>query len=294
MEETVTAEPIAPALEPPAPAPAPPDPFALDEAGLASLSPEQRASLDPILDGWRKKATEEISKRESENEQKYKPYQEKAQALEKLTSYQPFVQWWQQQQNAARQNANPGQAAAINQTTPADVASPQEWQDALYEASQGNAEKLQGIQSRMMNAWATPVIQQMAQRQKLVETQIEIKDLMDRHPDAKQLDEVGLDPRTKEGTSLLEMGLDWAERQGLSLEAGYAQAKRWADSMRVNAQREAMGLVQNKKNETTAGNSTAKNNTSIVEVENADEMIRRSLEAQLSGQKDVRFVIRSK
>lgn len=272
----------------------PPDPFALDEAGLASLSPEQRAGLDPIIDGWKKRASDEISKRENEVAEKYKPYQEKAQALEKLTAYQPFVQWWQAQQQQAKQGATVGQTAAINQTKPNDVATPQEWQEALLDAAQGSSEKLQTLQARMMNAWATPVIQQMSQRQKLVETQIEIKDLFERHPDAKSLDEIGLDPTTREGVSILEMGLDWAERNGKSLEDGYKMAKKWSDGLRVNAQREAMGFVQNKKNETTAGNSTSKNNASIVEVENADEMIKRSLEAQLSGNKDVRFVIRSK
>lgn len=293
-DEIAVAEP-APIVEPQAQqAPTPPDPFALDEAGLASFSPEQRAALNPVFDGWRKKATDEISKRESETAEKYKPYQEKAQALEKLSSYPPFVQWWQSQQQAAKQGATPGQVAVINQTKPADVATPQEWQDAVWEVSQGNPEKLQALQTRAMSAWAAPMIQQMAQRQKMVETQIEIKDLMERHPDAKTLDEIGIDPKTKDGVSLLEMGLDWAERQGKSLEEGYAMAKRWSDSINIRAQQQAMGMVQTKKNETTAGNSTAKNTSSIVEVANADELIKRSLEAQISGNKDVRFEIRSK
>ncbi len=296
MEETATTEPATePIVQPPAEsAPTPPDPFALDEAGLASLSPEQRASLDPIIEGWKKRAGEEITKRESAVAEKFKPYQEKAQALEKLTNYQPFVQWWQQQQQAAKQGATPGQTAAINQTKPTDVATPQEWQEALLDAAQGSSEKLQALQARAMNTWAAPMIQQMSQRQKMIETQIEVKDLFERHPDAKALDEIGLDPNTRDGVSLLEQGLDWAERNGKSLEQGYAMAKRWADGLRVNAQREAMGMVQNKKNETTAGNSTAKNNTSIVEVANTDEMIKKSLEAQLSGNKDVRFVIRGR
>lgn len=293
MEETAIAEPQN-NIEPPAQTSTPPDPFALDEAGLASLSPEQRAGLDPIIDGWRKRATEEISKRESAVAEKFKPYQEKASAMEKLAQYQPFVQWWQTQQQQAKQGASPGQVAAINQTRPADVATPQEWQEALLDAAQGDSSKLQALQSRAMNTWAAPMIQQMSQRQKMIETQIEVKDLFERHPDAKALDEIGLDPDTREGVSVLEQGLDWAERNGKSLEDGYKMAKKWADGFRVNAQREAMGMVQNKKNETTAGNSTAKSDTSIVEVANADELIKRSLEAQLSGQKGVRFVIRSK
>lgn len=293
MEETAVADPAH--VEPTAQqASTPPDPFALDEAGLASLSPEQRASLDPIIEGWKKRAGEEITKRESAVAEKFKPYQEKAQALEKLTTYQPFVQWWQTQQQQAKQGATPGQAAAINQTRPTDVATPQEWQEALLDAAQGSSDKLQALQARAMNTWAAPMIQQMSQRQKLIETQIEIKDLFERHPDAKTLDEVGLDPNTREGVSLLEQGLDWAERTGKSLEEGYRQAKKWADALNMRAQQAAMGMVQGKKNETTAGNSTAKNSSTIIEVADADEMIKRSLDAQLSGNKDVRFVIRGR
>ncbi len=294
MEETATLpqEPIAPA-EPQTPPPA--DPFALEESSLVSLTPEQRAGLDPIIDAWKKRANDEITKRESAVSEKYKPLEDKAKALEKLTSYQPFVQWWTSQQKDALQQAQTGgQQAAIAGTKPNDVATPQEWQEALWEASQGDSGKLQSLQSRMMNAWATPVIQNIHERQKYVETQIEMKDLFERHPDAKELDEIGLDPKTKEGISLLESGLDWAERNGRSLEDGYAQAKKWADEFTVRAQRSAMGMVNAKKQDVTAGNSTQKNNMSVVEVADADELLKRSLDAQLSGNKDVRFVIKGR
>ena len=292
MEDTQVAEPQV--QEPAAvlPEQQPADPFALDEGSLVSLSPEQRASLDPIIDGWKKKAAEEISKRESSAEEKYQPIRDKATALEKLTQYQPFVQWWNSQQNAAAQQ-NPGQQAAIQQTKPTDFATNQEWQEALYEAAQGDSTKLGQLQQRAMSAWATPFVQQMTQKQQYLETQFEMNDLFARHPDAKQLDEIGIDPRTKEGVSLLEMGLDWANKKGKPLEEGYALAKRWADQMSVSSQKTAMGLVQGKKQDVTAGNSTSSATSSnIVEVNNADELLKKSLEAQLSGNKEVRFVIK--
>lgn len=270
------------------------DPFALDETALASFSPEQRASLSPILDGWKKRASEEISKRETEVSQKYKPLEEKAQALDKLTNYKPFVEWWQAQQNSAKTGAGPQAQAAIQQTKPQDIATPQEWQEAIWEASNGDSAKLQSLQSRMFATWATPVVQQLRQEQLTMKTELAVKDLFERHGDAKELDSIGIDPKTKEGVSLLEMGLDWAERNGRSLEDGYALAKRWADQLRVGAQQQAMGMVQDKKAAVTASNSTANNNTSVVEVADAEELIRRSLESQLSGNKDVRFVIKGK
>lgn len=293
MEDTAVIDPV---VDPVASDPvvqAPADPFSLDEARLASLSPEQRASLDPIFEDWRKKANDEITKRESAVSEKYKPIQDKASALEKLTQWQPFVQWWQTQQQQAGQTAAPGQQTAIAQTKPADFATPTQWQEALYEAAQGDGSKLQEIQSRMMSAWATPLVQQLSQKQQYLETQMEMKDLFERHPDAKQLDEIGIDPRTKEGVSLLEMGLDWAEKNKRPLEEGYALAKRWSDQMTVSSQQKAMGLVQGKKQEVTAGNSTSSaTGANVVEVANADELLKKSLEAQLSGNKDTRFVIK--
>ena len=159
MENTQVAEPVVAPAEPVVTAPAEPqvqDPFALDEARLISLSPEQRGALDPIIQEWKKRASDEITKRESGVEEKYKPMKDKAMALEKLTQYQPFVQWWNTQQNQAA-GQNPGQQTAIAQTKPADFATSQEWQEALYDAAQGDGSKLQNIQSRMMAAWGHPI-----------------------------------------------------------------------------------------------------------------------------------------
>src|SRR5258708_166788 len=295
MENTAVVEPQANQESPIDQAPiAPADPFALDENALTSLSHEQRASLDPIMDSWKKKAVEEIQKRESDASQKYKPYEEKAQTLDKLTNYAPFVQWWQAQQRTAAAGASPAQQGAVSQSKPQDFATQQEWQEAIWQASQGDAAKLQEINSKMMAAWATPFVQQLNQRQQVIETQLEVKDLFERHPDAKDLDAIGLDPKTKEGTSLLEMALDWSERNQKSLEDGYQLAKKWADSMRVGAQQQAMGLVNGKRNDITAGPSTSNSSQNIIEVSDSDELLRKSMEAQLAGQKDVRFVIRKK
>ena len=291
MDDVAVVEPVVAPVVPAEPV-APADPFVLDEARLASLSPEQRAALDPVFEDWRKRANDEITKRESASAEKYKPFQEKASALEKLTQYQPFVQWWNAQQNQAQQQ-NPGQGTAIATTKPADFATSQEWQEALYEAAQGDGQKLQGIQARMMAAWATPFVQQMTQKTQALETKMEMDELFQRHPDARQLDDIGLDPKTKEGTSLLEMALDWAEKQKRPLEDGYNLAKRWADQMKVSSQKEAMGIVASKKNDVTAGPSTSSNTSdTVIEVGSADELLKRSMQAEMSGQKNIRFVIK--
>lgn len=270
----------------------PKDPFSLDETAFVSLSPEQRASIEPVLDTWKKKANEEIQRRESSVSEKYKPYEEKATALDKLVNYAPFQNWWNEQQKSAA-NQNPQAGAAINQTKPQDIASNQEWQEAIWEASQGNSQKITELQNRMTAAWASPLVQQISQKQQNIEIQMELRDLFERFPDAKELDKIGLDDK-KQGVSLLEMGLDWAERNRQPLQKGYELAKTWADSLKVQAQQTAMGMVNEKKRDVTAGPSTSTGNKSIVEVANSDELLKRSLEATMSGNNDVRFVIRGR
>src|SRR5712691_8898360 len=106
MEQTVEA----PVEETPVPAPAsaaPADPFALDETKLISLSPEQRAAVEPIIQEWKSKAQGEIDKNSKTYEEKYKPELEKAKALDSLVKEPQFVQWWQTMQR----NAVAGQSA---------------------------------------------------------------------------------------------------------------------------------------------------------------------------------------
>ena len=112
---------------------------------------------------------------------------------------------------------------------------------------------------------------------------MEMNDLFSRHPDAKQLDEIGIEPgkqKRKEFHFLRWDSIGRAEKNKKPLEEGYNLAKRWSDQMSVSSQKTAMGLVQSKKQDVTAGNSTA-NGTSpnIIVVDNADEL----LQAQSSG-----------
>ena len=282
-DETQVAEPQAPAPE--AQAPVVVDPFSVDENAFASLSPEQKASIDPILNTWKQKAMEEITKRESTVSERYKPMEQKAEALEKLTKYQPFVQWWQEQQKA---QMNP---QGNNQQVP-QIATPEEWQQAVYDASQGDGSRLTMLQNRLIAQASGPLFQQLNARQQKIDTQLELRDLFETHPDAKELDRIGLDPKTNEGTSILEMALDWAERNGKTLEDGYHMAKKWSDNFTVNAKQQAMGMIQEKKGSVTEGQTTNKSGGNLIEVENQDELMRRSMEAQLNGDKDVRFIIK--
>lgn len=289
MSAPAVAEPVAPVVEAPQPvAPVvadPNDPFLADETQLASWAPEQRA----VLDGWKKKASETISQREKSVEEKYKAHVEKAGALDQLTRHPEFQKWWvaQQQPKNMPSGGTP--------TAPADVATPEEWSTAVIDASNGQPQKLQALNMKMWSQQATPIVQQLQQKQQLLETTLEMKNLFERHPDAKDLDSIGRDSSVPgdKSPSLLEIGMYYAvDQQGKSVEEGYNLARKWADALGKTAKQQALGIVQDKKDSVTAAPSTAKTNSTVVEVDSFEELTRRNMEALLAGQTPPKFVVR--
>lgn len=282
------AEPPVPAQPPVAPAPAPVadpnDPFTVDEAQVSAWAPEQRA----VLDGWKKKASETIGAREKAAEDKYKGHVEKATALDKLISHPDFQKWWETQQKGPV-------AGAPSTAAPADIATPEEWSAAVIEASNGQPQKLQALNMKMWTQQATPIVQQLQQKQQLLETTMEMKNLWERHPDAKDLDAIGrnaADPSDRT-PSLLEIAMYYAvDQNGRSVEDGYNLARKWADALGKTAKQQALGIVQDKKDSVTAAPSTAKTNSTVVEVDDFQELTRRNMEALLSGQTPPKFVVR--
>lgn len=269
------------------------DPFNLDESKLISLSPEQRAALDPVFQEWKTKAKAELEKSGKTYEEKYKPHLEKSQALDQLVQDPRFQQWWHGVTQAAVAQ-NPAGAPAASQAKPQDFASPQEWQEAWANAYAGDYAKFQEIQARMFSAMATPVVQQLRQGQEELKATLEMKDLFERHTDARDLDAIGRNPKdpTDKGLSLLEMCLNWADEHGRPLEEGYQKARQWADSLKVGAQQQAMGLVQDKKASVTSGPSTNTGGNAVVEVADTDELMAKNMDYLASGQKPPRFVIK--
>lgn len=271
--------------------PAPSDPYALEETSLASLSPEQRASLDPILDTWKKKAIEREESAKKSAEESYKPHREKAEALDNLVKHPKFQEWWRLQQQQMAGGQSPQTQQAVAQSKPQDFASPEEWSQAVLDASNGDASKLQAIQARMFATMATPFVQQFTQQQKELSTKLEMKELMENHPDYKELDQIGLDDKGQ-GTSLLEHCLNYVEARGEPLEKGYQMARTWAAGMRSKAEAQAMGIVKDKRDSVTSGPSTSTNASNVVYVNSEDEKIKRFMDDQLSGIKNVRYEVR--
>lgn len=291
-DQNTVVEPVVTAPEPTAQTSAPADPFAVDEARFASLSPEQRASINPVLSELRERAKGEIEKTRKTYEEKYQPQVQQAKALNELIQKPEFQKWWIAQQQTAMQ-VNPSAQNAIGQTQPQDIASAEEWQSAISEAYAGDPSKMKMLQARMFSVMATPVIQQLRDGQDELRTTMEMKNLFESHPDAKVLDKIGQDPSDPDSPSLLEVALNLAETRRQPLEWGYKLAKKWSDGMSLSAKQEAMGLVQSKKESITSGPSTNKApNGTIIEVADAEELMQRSMEASLAGGPIPKFVIR--
>lgn len=293
--DQTTTTPVTEVTQPVSGATALADPFALDESRLASLSPEQRANLQPVFDDWKKKAQEQAEKTGKTVEEKYKPLTEKAAALDHLVKNQKFQEWWRAQQTAAT-SQNPAGGDAISQTKPQDFATPEEWSTAVLDASNGNPAKLSAIQARMWSIMSTPVVKQLQEKQAALESTLEMKSLFERHPDAKDLDQIGRNPddASDKSPSLLEIAMHYSvDKQGQTIQQGYELAKKWRDQLGSRAKQEALGLVQDKKGAVTASQSTTTSTAQpIVEVADADEMIRRNMEAIVNGQKPPKFVIK--
>lgn len=287
-EPVVIQEPVTPESSPSN------DLFSLDDSRLASLSPEQRATLGPVIEEWKSKAKEEVQKTGKTYEDKYKPHAEKAQALDQLVQDPRFQTWWRNVQTGVTQQ-NPQAAGAIQGSQPQDFATPEEWQNAMAEAYQGDPTRLKSIQTRMFATLASPVIQQLKEGQEQLRSTLEMKDLFERHTDAKELDLIGRDATNPndQSKSLLEFALEWADANKKPLEEGYQLAKRWSAALQVKEQQKAMGMVQEKKASVTSGPSTNQPTGNIVEVADADELMEKNMEYLASGQKPPKFVIRS-
>lgn len=286
MADEPIVEQAAPIEAAPPAAPAEVDPFALDEAKFASLSPEQRASLDPVLSEWKEKAKGELTKvRES-----YKPAEERARALEMLTQDQRFQAWYRSLSQPQQQQVN---QQAQQQQRP-QVASPEEWATAVQEAATGNPERMQNIYQRMMSEWARPTVEALESRQNQADLRMEMTDLFTSHTDAKELDRMGRDAKNPNDNrpSLLEICLHYVkDLRGGTMEQAYQVARQIADASGAKSQQAAMGMLQDKKASVTGGPSTSTQATDTVFVDSTEELLSKGIDALLNKQR-TRFTVK--
>lgn len=251
------------------------DPFAVDESQFVSLSPEQRAALDPVLNKFRETAkTYARSEREAEGK-KYKDHVTKAQALEKLVSDPRFVKWYQETNNP--------QTVA----TPQSVASAEEWAQAYQSLSAGDPMPLEKLQTKLVMSVGGPEIQRTRSEMNMLRQENALNKLFAGHSDAKDLDQIGREEDPNAPSLLQLCAQSVMDRQGGTWEQAYALAKQVALSMENKGKRAAMGLVTEKKGSVTEKPSTNSREEGVQYVDTMDEAMSRNIEAQMDGRKVV-------
>jgi len=256
------------------------DPFAIDEQELSTLAPEARVAFDNVTKKWRSKVDEysqsAAQKAAEEASSRYKDYDEQkkyADALRQLTQDPRFVQWYQQVSQQGSQTQVP------------QVASPEEWAQAVQEAASGNSTRMQAIIGRQFQIMAAPTMRQFQELQMQTQQDREIDTLFKAHPDAEELDELGRE--TENDPSLLEWAIyDVVDKKGGTFEQAYLQARRIADQINKKSKDAALGLVNGKKQSVTEKTSQqSKESDNIIEVASANEALRKNVEASMKGQK---------
>lgn len=262
------------------------DPFALDETTLSSLPPESRVAFDSAVKQWRSKAEEHYKgvsqKAVEEATSKFKDYEDQkkhADALRQLAVDPRFVQWYQWIQGQQTQHQQNPQ-----------VASPEEWAQAIQEAASGNNQRLIGIQQRQFQAWAAPTIKEFNELKEQQMQDRERDGLFSRHPDAEELDRTDGDK-----PSLLEMAVyQVVDKNHGTWEQAYEYARSIADTYKTDAKKAALGMVNDKKNGVTEKTpQQSKETDNIIEVGSGEEALRKNIEASMKGQK-VTYVAKSR
>jgi len=253
------------------------DPFAVDETAFVSLSPEQRAALDPVLSKWKDSAKSYAkSEREAEGK-KYADHVKKAQALEKLVSEPRFVKWYQETYNP---QVGSGDGAA-----PKSVASAEEWAKAYESLSAGNPAPLEALQTKLVMSVGGPAIQRTQAEMNLLRMENQMTKLFANHPDAKELDQIGREDDA-ESPSLLQLcAQSVMDKQGGTWEQAYALAKQVALSMENKGKRAAMNLVDGKKGSVTEKSSSSSKEEGVQYVDTMEEAMNANIEAAIDGRK---------
>lgn len=251
------------------------DPFQVDEAVLATLSPEQRQTFDPLIGSWKSKAQEQIKSQVESERRKYDgydTYKQKAAALEQLANDPRFQQFW-------RQVTQPQTQQQQNKM----VANPEEWNSALQELAAGTPDKWVELNQKQMMAWAQPVAQNLVQAQQQIQGQMELQGLFKRHPDAEELDDIGREKT--DDPSLLQWAIyNIVDKNKGTLEDAYKYARRMADSFSKKSKQEALGMVEEKKKSVTEGApKTSKDAKTVIELGDSRQALRESIKAAMSG-----------
>lgn len=233
MPDTAVVDPVAP-VAPGAPVPesAPAAPVFTD--GWDALPEEVRKSADPYV----KPLKEKLSAYEKEIEGA-KGSQEKAVALDRLVQDKDFQEYWQKRMQGPAKETAGTSAQGVPYT-------PEEYQTAYDKAQMGDPSAMTDLQKRIVNSELSskvmPALNQLQNKAREIELSFELNGLLERHPDAKDLDKYGF----------LEPALHYyTDKMGKPMEFAYAKAKEAYDRAIGDFKVKEAKEIQEKKNGVT-------------------------------------------
>jgi hypothetical protein len=264
------------------------DPFQLDEAVLATLSPEQRQTIEPMIAQWKTKAQETIKGETDKVTKKYQGYDEavkKAQAFDTLRGDQRFQQWYQQLSQGNPQQQQQAQTNILQ----AVGSSNEEYALAVQEAAGGDPTRMNHLNMKIQQAWAQPLVSRIADQYNRLQTQMDVDGLFKRHPDAEKFNSI-IEP--KSGLSLLEAAAQLiVDGKRGSWEDAYDFARKMYESARSESQQEALGMIQSKKDSVTEGASKqTKDSMTTIEVDSPERALKELVRAGMAGRTNVNYV----
>lgn len=257
--------PAPPAPGPAAPVPAPSAPPA--DFDLSALPEQIRPHVEPIFKQTVERYKGEISKRE----EAAKAFQEKAGALDRLLSDSDFQRWWIDRQN-------PKPTSAQEPAPVVEGIGPEEFQAAYEKAMNGDTADMNRLTEKQLDLLVqkkyAPVISQLDQRQREMNLSMEMSNLFQAHPDAKELDKMGL----------LEPALHlFTDKQKRPMAYAYEQAKKAYETIYSRARSELIAESQGKKQSVTEPPASHSGGAEVVMVDTPQQALKQQLTAQLRG-----------
>jgi hypothetical protein len=250
------------------------DPFAVDESQFVSLSPEQRAALDPVMSKWKESANSYAQRARDEEGKKYQQHVKESEALRKLTADPRFIKWYNETNNPQTGNV-----------APRSVASAEEWSQAYQSLAAGDPLPFEQLQAKLVMSVGGPQLQRTQQEMSMLRAENEMNKLWAAHPDAKDLDVIGRE-EDPEAPSLLQIAAQSTMQGGMvDWNRAYALAKKVSLSMENKGKRAAMGMVTEKKGSVTEKPSTNSREEGVQYVDTMEEAMTANIEAAMDGRK---------
>lgn len=264
-DSTTVADLPAPVLpDSPPSVPEPVAPTAPSDA-FSALTPEARQTVEPFL----KPLHEKIANYEKEIESS-KSSKEKAVALDRLVQDADFQKYW------AARNSRPA-AQEPKQDLPF---TPEEYQSAYDKSMQGDFSALASLQEKQVKAIlardVAPAMNNLNQKAREIELGVELGNLLQAHPDARDLDKFGF----------LEPALHYyTDKLGKPMEFAYSRAKEAYDKAIGDFKVKQSKEIQDKRGSITETPGTMTADQGVVYLDTSEQVLRAQINAAVKGDK---------